>query len=506
MCQMEMSFSKYNELYDVLIDKDNIWREINENVDFSFVLENLKDSYSSDMGRTAEDVVRMFKYLLLKSYYKISDKELIRRTKTDLEFKYFLGYDVEESNFIDPSLLTKFRRNRIKSAETADDLLSKMLEITVKMALDAGVINLKTKIILDSTHTLARYGKLSPREELIRQAKNLRKKIYEVDKTMKEKMPKKRETSGMLEDMNLYVDELLQVVKQDERFMENAGIREHIDYLEETNDDIKEALKNSEKEIPSEYSKDADARTGHKTADTSFFGYKNHLAMTTEGIVTAATVTSGEKKDGNEREGLIEKTEETGLEIEAVIGDGAYSSKEDLEYCKDKNIKVASKLNKMILEGHQSKEDQGYTYNKDADMYVCKAGHMAIRKAKDKTGSKNRDVIRYYFDVDKCQTCPFRNGCYKEGAKKKSMTVTLKNPIHLEQAEYMETKEFKELYKERYKIEAKNNQLKNIGDMKVAIGCGQLGVIIQGASTLFLTNIKRIRTLKAEKKEKKEEK
>ena len=104
--QMGLSFSKYNDLYDILIDKDNLFREIKEKVDFTFVYEELKDNYSSTMGRTSEDVVRMFKYLLLKACYKISDRELIRRTRVDVEFKYFLDYDIEELNFIDPSLLT----------------------------------------------------------------------------------------------------------------------------------------------------------------------------------------------------------------------------------------------------------------------------------------------------------------------------------------------------------------------------------------------------------------
>lgn len=99
--QIEMSFSKHIELYDILIEKDNLWREINETIDFSFVYEELKKNYSSTRGRTSEDVIRMFKYLLLKSYYKISDRELIRRTKTDLEFKYFLEYEAEETKFID---------------------------------------------------------------------------------------------------------------------------------------------------------------------------------------------------------------------------------------------------------------------------------------------------------------------------------------------------------------------------------------------------------------------
>lgn len=43
---------------------------------------------------------------------------------------------------------------------------------------------------------------------------------------------------------------------------------------------------------------DTDAKTGYKTANTSFFGYKTHIAMTEERIITAAIITSGEKTDG----------------------------------------------------------------------------------------------------------------------------------------------------------------------------------------------------------------
>jgi hypothetical protein len=53
-------------------------------------------------------------------------------------------------------------------------------------------------------------------------------------------------------------------------------------------------------------SKYSDARTGHKTADTSFFGFKTHIAMTEEHIITAAVLTSGEKGDGPELPSLIE--------------------------------------------------------------------------------------------------------------------------------------------------------------------------------------------------------
>ena len=118
--QVSNCLSNYATLYDTLIDKNNFWRQLKELVDFSFVQDELKDKYSSTMGRSAEDVTRMFKYLLLKSYYKLSDRGLVERTKTDLLFKYFLDYVPEETNLIDPSLLTVFRKERLSNKQMQD--------------------------------------------------------------------------------------------------------------------------------------------------------------------------------------------------------------------------------------------------------------------------------------------------------------------------------------------------------------------------------------------------
>lgn len=489
--QLELNFSKHTELYDILIRPDNFWKQLNDMVDFSFVYDELKDKYSSTMGRTSEDVIRMFKYLLLKSYFKLSDRGLVERTKTDLLFKYFLGYEPEETKLINPSLLTVFRRERLKDED--ENLMDKLINKTVEIALKKGLIEVKNRIIVDSTHTNAMFRHISPREELIRQAKELRKSVYKIDETMRNKMPKKRETSGLIEDQIEYTKELLSIVKEDGRFTFLPGIKEQIDYLEETMNDT---------EIELEYSKDQDAKVGHKTADTSFFGYKTHIAMTPERIITAATITTGEKHDGKELVNLIEKSESNGIEVKAIIGDGAYSEKDNLEYCEENNIKNVSKLSKMVTHGNSKKNDN-FEYNKDAEMYVCKAGHMAIKKIKQgskrpKAGYDTR-VESYYFDVEKCKHCPLKAGCYKEGSKFKTYSVKIKNDTHIKHMDYMETEEFKDLYKERYKIEAKNAELKNNYNYGNANACGKLGITIQGATTLFLTNMKRIIKLNEEK-------
>lgn len=494
--QMGMELSEHKKLYDILVGSDNFWRKLNEAIDFRFVYEAVKDNYSSTMGRTAEDVIRMFKFLLLKAYYQLSDVGLIERTKTDLLFKYFLGYDPEETKLIDPSLLTVFRRERLKLKEGAGakkSLLDTLVQQTVTIALEKGVLKSKNKIIVDSTHSNAMFQHISPREAMSRQAKALRRSIYQIDASMKEKMPKKRE-NGLIEDQIEYVNELLELL-DDERFKHVPEVKEKMELLKEMAADT---------EVELEYSKDQDAKVGHKSADTSFFGYKTHLAMTPERIVTAATITSGEAHDGKQLKELVEKSEQAGVEVEAVIGDGAYAEEGNLDYCNGKGITNASKLSSVVTHGKR-KNRETFSYNKDAERYVCKAGHMAIRKVHQK-GSKHNsysEVDTYLFDVEKCKWCPFKEGCYKEGAKTKSLNVTIKKEIHSQQMDYMKTDEYQELYKERYKIEAKNGELKtNYGYGRVS-GCGKTGITIQGATTLFLVNMKRIFKLEAEKEKEK---
>jgi transposase len=100
-------------IYDLVVPKDNLLRKINDLVNFSFVYDELKDKYCLDNGRNAIDPIRMFKYLLLKSIYDLSDVDLVERSKYDMSFKYFLHMAPEEA-VIESSSLTKFRKLRLK--------------------------------------------------------------------------------------------------------------------------------------------------------------------------------------------------------------------------------------------------------------------------------------------------------------------------------------------------------------------------------------------------------
>jgi hypothetical protein len=65
--------------------------------------------------------------------------------------------------------------------------------------------------------------------------------------------------------------------------------------------------------------------------------------------------------------------------------------------------------------------------------------------------------------------------------------------------EFQESEYFKEKAKERYKIEAKNSELKHRHGYDVASSSGLIGMEMQGAITLFTVNVKRILKLMNEK-------
>ena len=135
-------------------------------------------------------------------------------------------------------------------------------------------------------------------------------------------------------------------------------------------------------------------------------------------------------------------------------------------------------------------------------MYQCKAGHLAIHKYFDKRkkDKKNKNPrMVYFFVFEKCKCCPYRDGCYKEGAKKKTYTETIICDSHSEQVKFQETEHFKEKMRERYKIEAKNSELKHRHGYDVASSSGLICMEMQGAMTIFAVNLKRIIKLMNEK-------
>lgn len=193
--QEQPSLELYSDFYDRIIPKDNLLRQIKETVDFRFIYEELERKYCPTNGRNAESPVKLFKYLLLKCITNLYVVDVVEQSQYDMSFKYFL-----------------------------DLLISKSMEI----AISKGLVKSKT-VIIDATHTYARYNSKPIREVLLEQSKNLRKAVYQVDESMTEKMPVKN-TENDIQKETAYCRKLIETIKKESGIAQRPDIKKKINY------------------------------------------------------------------------------------------------------------------------------------------------------------------------------------------------------------------------------------------------------------------------------------
>ncbi|GHU74278.1 hypothetical protein AGMMS49992_15260 [Clostridia bacterium] len=294
----QIKISEYRRLYDVIVPTDNLLRRIKENIDFSFVNPMLKESYCEHFGRPAKEPEMMFKLMFLKKIDDLSDEELVQNARVNMAYKYFLDLDPEDE-VIHSSLLTKFRKLHI-----TQDVLEEMLAETVRQAIGKGIIKSRA-IIVDATHTKSSAKHETPTQILRRYTKELRKEIYKTQYALSDNFPDKPEIAADLNEEISYSHELIEKVKYS---VDNFGSEKAQRLLAR----VENLLKDDKiKEIQSAV--DEEAKLGYKSEENSFFGYKTHIAMTDERIITAIEVTTGEAPDGAELVNLIETSKETVL-------------------------------------------------------------------------------------------------------------------------------------------------------------------------------------------------
>ncbi|HJB95993.1 MAG TPA: IS1182 family transposase [Candidatus Mediterraneibacter intestinigallinarum] len=473
--QLQLSLSPYQGLYDAIIPADHLLRRIKENIDFSFVNPMLRKQYCENFGRPAKEPEMMFKLLFLKKLYDLSDEALISSAQTDMAFKFFLDLE-PEAKMIDPSLLTKFRKTRI-----TEDILEEMLKETIQQALDKKLIKSGT-IIVDSTHTLASVRAKSPTQILRDMSKQLRKEIYKTAFELSELFPEKPSLEAGLDEEIAYTKELLQTLEEGIETCGNKKIRKLSQEMKKLLEHLKEIRSKDDK----------DARFGHKTATSTFYGYKNHLAMTEERFIAGISVTDGGAPDGQELPKLIEKAKENGIQVAEVIGDMAYVSDDNLKTC-GQEIALIARTNTAVAAAANGELKEGFCFNKDAGMLQCPAGELSTRIEK-RSASNGNTYLRYIFSKVKCRKCPQKENCYvgKSKAKIRSYSITQASEKNLERLKFEESEYFKERMKIRHRIEEKNGELKEAHGLRRADSRGLFAMHLQMYFTAFTANIKRI--------------
>jgi len=481
--QMRISLSPYSGIYDAVVPQDHLLRKIKNNIDFSFVNPMLKKQYCEEFGRPAKEPEMMFKLQFMKRIYDLSDARLVSQAQTDMAVKYFLDLD-PEAPMIDPSLMTKFRKLRI-----TEDILEEMLRETVRQAIEKGILK-SNSILVDATHSAANARAKSPTQILRQLCRELRREIYQNIYELSDKFPEKPDETAELNEEIDYSVRLLDAIAQGVENCDNKEIQAlyaRIRELIET-DRIREIRSVADEE----------ARFGHKTPTSTFFGYKNHIAMSEERIITAIEVTSGEVPDGKIMQALAEKSRENGVDVKEIVGDMAFVSEDNLDYCENNHIELIARTNPTVAAAAEKKDDD-FVFNKDAATMQCPAGKLAMRC--DKRLSDNGNTyLRFAFSKPKCRKCPLFDQC--PATKKKGefvYTMTMPTEKNLNRLAFEASEAFQERLKIRHRIEEKNGEMKVAHGLRRADSTGLDAMRLQMFFTAFTVNAKRIVTLTTRK-------
>lgn len=472
------------------IPENHLLKRIDSAVDFSFINKLLEGSYCKNFGRPAKEPELMLKLLLLEYLYNLSDVRVIEEATFNLAFLWFLGLNPEDT-LPDPSLLAKFRTQRLKDV-TLDDVLTEI----VRQCIDNGIIKGKS-LTIDATHTEANCTKLTPERIMKRLAKrilsSLKKDNGEIPEEIDTNIPDYKQIEDHLEakqTMKAYLESIIEGATAYAGEKTFAAIEEAKEVLS----DEKFMLQKGQRSLS-----DPDARVGYKSKSDSFFGYKEEYTMIAEErIITAVDVHSGEYVDGKEFAALLEKTKKSGVEIKELYGDRAYFRKDILDILEKESIEDYIPVSASVYKI----DEELFSYNKDSDQWFCIMGNYTVscKKVQVRNGrGEKHDQLSYLFKKEPCINCPHREQCI--GKKKntaRKLNISTSAPTFYEKSQKQKEPEFKEKYKKRSTQEWKNGEMKRFHGLTRARGWGLRSMATQAKLTAIAVNLKRIANLIAE--------
>lgn len=145
-----------------LVAPDHLLRKIQEHVDFSFIIDLVKDDYSENHGRPSTDPVVLFKMLLLGYLYGIrSESRLAEEVAHNVAYRWFLGF-----NLTDPTPgADVIWQNRHRRWKEKFDVYQGIFTRIVALAMEHGLVDGKS-LYSDGTIIKANANKNKHKEEL----------------------------------------------------------------------------------------------------------------------------------------------------------------------------------------------------------------------------------------------------------------------------------------------------------------------------------------------------
>jgi len=339
----------HNLCLDDLVSPSDLYRKIDDLIDFSFIYELAKESYSHT-GQPSLDPVVFFKVELVGFLEGIhEDRALERRIKDSLAIRWFLGYDLDEPPPVH-STISRTRKERI-SKVLYQAVFDHMLGLCIRHQLVKGNHQSIDSTLLKANASLDSLEVLQP------------KVLAHYEKAVGVDHPESED--------------------KDPESTSSKSIR-----------------------------RDQEAKAAKKPGFPGAAYYKASASVDEAcGIITHAQVDDGNKNDAEllkpVASRLKERLSKNGFCLQSLATDKGFYSAENLKFLEDERV-IAHIPPRLQLNHTGGFDRHQFRYDSNKDQFVCPEGNVL----KFKQVCAERPHVRKYRSREKdCRLCPQKSLC-----------------------------------------------------------------------------------------------
>lgn len=397
------------------VPEDNFYRRLKDLLNLQWLYTETKKYYGSE-GQQSIDPVVFFKLILIGYLENLgSDRRIINTVSMRLDILYFIGYDIDEAL---PWHSTLSRTRQLYGEE----LFKKLFKQVLKQCIDKGMVAGRRQA-MDSAPVKANASMDSLKEkEVLADGDDYTDELHETEE--KADLPN-----------NTVSSERKKSVEQHHHWKAKA----YKDMPGGSHDRSKFVSNHTHQSTT-----DKDARVSVKPGKPRQLNYLAQVAVdTAHHVITQIQSDYANKKDSQCLPSLLKNTianlQEGDLQIEEVLADAGYSSGEALQALEDNNIEGY-----IPNFGQYKNSREGFTYDKDNDLYICSQGkHLVFKKVTTTHGGAYK--MRHYRSSRKdCGICPLRSRCIGKSWEKK-IEDTVDKPLYDRMHERLQTQKAKRM-------------------------------------------------------------
>lgn len=394
------------QIYEKLIDLSSDLCLIKNEFDFSFIYDEIKEHYCSNDGRNSIDGIIALKSIFVQKYCGLSERQLERKAKYDIEIKYFLDIDIDAVPF-DFSTIWNFKK--MLGEEKTENIFNRILwQIKEK-----GIVKSFKRQAVDTIPIIAAAA-LPSTSCLIYQAikevcgilsPELCAEVFKETELNEEKINHHAKPRAFFDDrrenkIKIFQKSvkrafaILSIVRKNNIKHESVTLLEKI--LQE-NAELNTNKEYQEKQTPHAIKSlvDRDARIGHKSKEQIIFGYKVGISTTAEGITTAYELTPMSNRDDEVLLPILKMQEINGTKCNEVDADSAFGFIQTFALAESRGVTLHAPLRNIDPDKITAYD---FAYNKQNNELTCING-ITVE-------GRHSGALTFEFPIKNCRSCP----------------------------------------------------------------------------------------------------